>query len=79
MAQSSDTAPLPPRLQPQYPQRLRHDDSLLLVIWWWDTLKDLEALHGRGTALRLVWYHASDGLVEDSGGGPVVERTCMPQ
>ena len=66
MAQSANRAVLSARLQSQYPQCLRDNNSLDFVIWRWDTLENLESLHSSGTTGGLVGNHATDGLVEDS-------------
>ena len=50
-----------------------YDHALFLVVWWRDTFKDLQAFHGCGTTGGLVWDHASNGLVEDAGGGSEME------
>jgi hypothetical protein len=54
---------------------LRHDHSLFLVVWGWDSLEDLQSVHGGGASGSLVWDHASDGLVEDTGRSSEMERT----
>lgn len=75
MGQTADSAVLAAGLQPQDTECLGHDDLLGLVVRGRDTLEDLEALKGSGTAGGLVGDHATDGLVEDARGGAEVERT----
>jgi hypothetical protein len=73
MTKTADSAVLASRLQPQNTEGLRNDHALLAVIWGRDTLKDLEALEGGGTAGSLVGDHATDGSPEDLGRGAEVE------
>lgn len=75
MAQTADSAVLAARLQAEDAQSLGDDHLLLGVIRGRDTLEDLKALQGGGTAGSLVRDHATDGLVEDSGGSAEVEGT----
>ena len=75
MGQAADGAELAAGLQAQDAQSLGDDHLLLLVVGGRDTLEDLEALHGGGTAGGLVGDHATDGLVEDAGGSAEVEGT----
>lgn len=75
VAQSADSAVLSARLQSQNTEGLRNDHLLHLVVGGRNTLEDLESLHGSSTSGSLVGDHASDRLVEDSGGGTEVERT----
>lgn len=75
VAQSSDRAILSPRLQSEYSQRLWYYHPLFLVIWRWDSFENLETFHSGGTTSGLVRYHASDGLVEDTGRSAEMERT----
>lgn len=76
VAETADGAVLAAGLQTQDPESLGDDHLLLLVVRGRDTLEDLEALKGGGTAGRLVGNHAADGLVEDAGRGAEVEGTC---
>lgn len=76
MAQSADCAVFASRLQSQHSQSLGNDNALDFVVWWWDTLENLKSLHGCGTTGGLVRNHTTDGLVEDSGWGTEMERTC---
>ena len=76
MAQTADGAILAAGLQAKNAQSLGNDDLLLLVVGRGDTLEDLEALESGGTPGSLVRDHATDGLVEDSGGSAEVEGTC---
>lgn len=76
MAQSTDSAVLPPWLQSEHPQRLWYDHTFLLVIWWWDTFEDLKAFHSGSTASGLVRDHATNGLVEYTGRRAKMERSC---
>lgn len=76
MAETADGAVLAAGLQAQDTESLGNDHLLLLVVRGRDTLEDLEALKGGGTAGGLVGDHAADGLVEDPGGGAEVEGTC---
>lgn len=75
VAQTADSAVLAARLQAENTQSLGNDHLLLGVVRGGDTLEDLKALHGSGTSGSLVGDHATDGLVEDSGGGAEVEGT----
>ena len=64
----------PPWLQPQDPQSLRHDHSLLLIIKRGDTFKELQTFEGSSAASGLMRYHASDGTEENLGRSAVMER-----
>lgn len=75
MGQAANGAELAAGLQAQDAQGLGNDHLLLLVVRGGDTLEDLEALQGGGTAGGLVGDHATDGLVEDAAGGAEVEGT----
>lgn len=75
MAQTANGAVLATGLQSKDTQSLGDDHLLLLVIRRGDTLEDLKALEGGGTAGSLVGHHAADGLVEDAGRGAEVEGT----
>lgn len=74
VAETADGAVLAAGLQTENAEGLGNDHLLLLVVGGRDTLKDLEALQGGGTAGCLVRDHATDGLVEDAGGSAEVER-----
>lgn len=76
VAETTDGAVLATRLQSQDTEGLGNNHLLLLVVRGRDTLEDLEALKGGGTAGGLVGDHAADGLVEDAGGSAEVEGTC---
>jgi hypothetical protein len=76
VAQSSDSTVFSSGLQPQYPERLGNNHSLLLVVGWRDSLEDLESLQSRRASSSLVWNHATDGLVENSGGSTEMEGTA---
>lgn len=76
VAETADGAVLAAGLQSQDTEGLGNNHLLLLVVRGRDTLEDLEALKGGGTARGLVGNHAADGLVEDPGGGAEVEGTC---
>ena len=76
MAQAADGAVLAAGLQAENTEGLGDNHLLLLVVGGRDTLEDLEALKGGGTTGGLVGDHATDGLVEDSGGSAEVEGTC---
>ena len=52
------------------------DYARLLVVWRWDTLEDLQSLHGSGSTSGLVRNHATDGLVEDTAGCAEMEGTA---
>lgn len=75
VAQTADGAVLAAGLQTQDTQSLGNDHLLLVVVGGRDTLEDLEALQGSGTAGSLVGNHAADGLVEDAGRSAEVEGT----
>lgn len=68
-----DRAVLPTRFQSQHPQRLRYDEPLLAVIRGGNTLEELEAFKGSGTAGGLVWDHTPDCSVENLRGRAVME------
>jgi hypothetical protein len=70
-----DCAVLPARLQSQYSESSRDDDSLLLVVRRWDTLEELESLNGSCASWCLVRQHSSDGSEEDLAWCSEVERT----
>ena len=76
VAETANGAVLAAGLQSQDTEGLGNHHLLLLVVRGRDTLEDLEALKGGGTAGGLVGDHAADGLVEDPGGGAEVEGTC---
>jgi hypothetical protein len=75
MRQTTNSAELSAGLQSQDTERLGNHHPLLLVVWGWDALEDLQSLHGGLATGGLVWDHASDGLVEDTGGSTEVEGT----
>lgn len=75
VAETANGAVLAAGLQSQNPQGLGNNHLLLLVVRGRDTLENLEALKGGGTAGGLVGDHAADSLVEDPGGGTEVEGT----
>lgn len=60
-------------LQPEDPQCLGDNHTLLLVVRRGNTLKELEAFKSSRTAGCLVRNHTADGAVEDLGGGTVME------
>ena len=70
-------AVLATRLQPQHPESLRDNHTLLPVVGRRDTLKQLEALKSCRPAGSLVGDHAADGPVENLGGGAMVEGTGL--
>jgi hypothetical protein len=76
VAETADGAVLAAGLQAQDTEGLGNNHLLLLVVRGRDTLEDLEALKGGGTAGGLVGNHAADGLVEDTRRGAEVEGTC---
>jgi hypothetical protein len=76
VAETADGAVLAAGLQAQDTEGLGNNHLLLLVVRGRDTLEDLEALKGGGTAGGLVGNHAADGLVEDARRGAEVEGTC---
>lgn len=75
VAETANGAVLAAGAQTEDTQGLGNDNALLLVVGRGDTLEDLQALHGGGTTGSLVGNHATDGLVEDAGGGTEVEGT----
>jgi hypothetical protein len=77
VAETADSAVLAAGLQAEDTQSLGNDHLLLGVIRGGDTLEDLEALQGSSTSGGLVGNHATDGLVEDSGGSAEVEGTYV--
>ena len=76
VAETADSAVLAAGLQAQDTEGLGNNHLLLLVVRGGNTLEDLEALKGGGTAGGLVGDHAADGLVENAGGGAEMEGTC---
>ena len=75
MAETADGAVLATGAQTQDTESLGDDNALLAVVGRGDTLEDLQALHGGGTAGSLVGDHATDSLVEDARGSAEVEGT----
>ena len=75
MAETTNGAVLSAGLETENTESLGDDHLLHLVIGRGDTLEDLQSLHRRGSTGGLVGDHASDGLVEDAGGGSEVEGT----
>lgn len=75
MTQSTDSAVLAAWLEAEDTQGLRNDHALLVVVWWWDTLENLQALHGGSTAGGLVWDHTTDSAPEHLGWRTVVPWT----
>lgn len=75
MGEAADSAVLASWLESENAKGLRNDHALDLVVWGWDTLEDLESLHGGGTTGGLVWDHTTDGLVEDAGWSAEMEWT----
>lgn len=73
VAETANGAVLAAGLESEDTEGLGNDHLLLLVIGRGNTLEDLEALKGSGTAGGLVGNHATDGLVEDAGGSAEVE------
>lgn len=75
MTQTTNSAVLAARLQPQNTQSLGNHNSLLLVIRRRNTLEGLESLHGGGAARSLVGDHATDRSPEHLGGSAEMEGT----
>jgi hypothetical protein len=75
VAETANSAVLAAGAEAQDTESLGNDNTLLLVVGRGDTLEDLEALHGGGTAGGLVGNHAADSLVEDAGRSAEVEGT----
>lgn len=75
--QTTDSAELAAGLETENTESLGNDDLLGLVVGRGDTLEDLEALESSGTTGGLVGDHATDSLVENSGGSAEVEGTCI--
>ena len=73
MAQAANGAVLAAGLQSQDPQGLGNNHPLLPVVGRGNTLKQLEAFQSSCSASSLVGDHASDGAVENLGGGAGVE------
>ena len=73
--QTTDSAELAAGLETENTESLGNDDLLGLVVGRGDTLEDLEALESSSTTGGLVGDHATDSLVEDSGGSAEVEGT----
>lgn len=73
--QTTDSAELAAGLETENTESLGNDDLLGLVVGRGDTLEDLEALESSGTTGGLVGDHATDSLVENSGGSAEVEGT----
>lgn len=76
MTQPSNSAVFAARLQSEDSEGLGNDNPLLFVIRWWDTLEDLQSLHGSGATSALVRNHTPDSLVENAGRSTEMERTC---
>lgn len=76
MAETTDSAVLAAGLETEDTESLGNNHLLLLVVGRGNTLEDLKALKSSSTTGSLVRDHATDGLVEDSGGGTEVEGTC---
>ena len=72
-----DSAVLPTRFQPEHPQRFWYNEPLLAVVWGRDTLEELEAFEGGGTAGGLVRDHTTDRSVKDLRGRAVMERAGL--
>ena len=66
-------AVLATRLQPQHPESLRDNHTLLPVVGRRNTLKQLEAFKSSRAAGSLVRNHAADGPVENLRGGAMME------
>ena len=66
-------AVLATRLQPQHPESLRDNHTLLPVVGRRNALKQLEALKSCRAASSLVGDHTADGPVENLGRCAVVE------
>jgi len=64
-------------LQVDLTESVRHNNALKSVVRGRDTLEDLEAVHGSGTAGGLVRDHTTDNTVEDLGRSTLVERTVL--
>ena len=75
VGQTTDSAELAAGLESENAESLGNDDLLGLVVGRGDTLEDLEALESSSTTGGLVGDHATDSLVEDSGGSAEVEGT----
>lgn len=75
VAETANGAVLATGLESEDSESLGNDHLLLLVVGRGNTLEDLKALQSGGTTGSLVGDHATDGLVEDSGGGTEVEGT----
>ena len=75
MGETANGAVLAAGAETQDAESLGNDNALLLVVGRGDTLEDLKALHGGGTAGGLVGNHAADSLVEDAGRSTEVEGT----
>jgi hypothetical protein len=76
MAETAHSAVLASGLEPKNTEGLRNNHLLLLVVRRRNALEDLEALKGGSAASGLMGDHATDSLVEDTGGSAEVEGTC---
>lgn len=77
VAETANGAVLATGLESEDSESLGNDHLLLLVVGRGNTIEDLKALQSGGTTGGLVGDHATDGLVEDSGGGTEVEGTYI--
>jgi hypothetical protein len=77
VTQSLDGTPFSARLQSQHTQGLGNDHLLLTVVRRRHALEEFQSLKSSGTSGGLVRSHSTDGLVEDSRGSSVVERTAL--
>jgi hypothetical protein len=75
VAETTDSAVLAARLEPQNTEGLGNNDALLLVVGRGDTLEGLKTLHSSVTAGSLVRDHATDGAPEHLRGSAEVEGT----
>jgi len=76
MAETAHSAVLASGLEPKNTEGLRNNHLLLLVVRRRNALEDLEALKGGSAASGLMGDHATDSLVEDTGGSAEVEGTA---
>lgn len=75
VGEAAQSAKVATGLEAEDAQGGRDDHALHRVVRLGDALKDLEALHGGGTARRLVGQHAADGAEKDARGRTVMEGT----
>lgn len=75
VGEAAQSAKVATGLEAEDAQSTRDHHALHRVVRLGDALKDLETLHGGGTARRLVRKHAANGAEKDARGRTVMEGT----